>query len=177
MTSSSILNSSTKHQAANVSAEPAPSRVTAELDGDFVVFMIGMRVNKPWKVSAWLPVFLAMSKMIAELEKAPELGMLGGRFAGLTLIQFWRSSEHLNAYAQSREHVHLPAWRAFNQKAKTAGGAVGIWHETYRVAAGEYETVYVNMPAFGLGKVGKLISAIGRRSTASGRMGGETKKA
>lgn len=172
MTSSKLRDETVK-----ASAEPAPSRLTAELDGDFVVFMIGMRVNKPWKVSAWLPVFLAMPKMIAELEKAPELGMLSGRFAGLTLIQFWRSSEHLNAYAQSRQHVHLPAWRAFNQNVKAAGGAVGIWHETYRVAAGEYETVYVNMPTFGLGKAGKLVSAIGRRATAAGRMGSGTEGA
>ncbi|TSA87848.1 DUF4188 domain-containing protein [Deinococcus detaillensis] len=164
-------------QTVHARAKPAPSRLTAELDGDFVVFMIGMRINKPWKVSAWLPVFLAMPRMLAELEKAPELGLLGGRFAGTTLIQFWRSSEHLNAYAESRQHVHLPAWRAFNQSARTSGSAVGIWHETYRVAAGEYETVYVDMPAFGLGQAGKLVAASGRRATAAGRMGGEIKGA
>ena len=156
-----------------VHTTPALSRMTAEIEGDFVVFMIGMRINKPWKISAWLPVFLAMPRMIAELERAPELGMLGGRFAGLTLIQFWRSSEHLNAYAQSRQHVHLPAWRAFNQNARKSGGAVGIWHETYRVAAGQYETVYVDMPAFSLGKAGRLVAASGRRSTAAGRMSGQ----
>jgi hypothetical protein len=27
-----------------------PARVTAQLDGDFVVFLIGMRVNKWWKL-------------------------------------------------------------------------------------------------------------------------------
>lgn len=172
MTSSNMPN-----QTVNASAGPALSRVTAQLEGDFVVFMIGMRVNQPWKVSAWLPVFLAMPKMIAELSRHPELGLLGGRFAGLTLIQFWRSSEHLNAYAQAREHQHLPAWRAFNQNARQAGGAVGIWHETYRVAAGQYETVYVNMPAFGLGQAGKLVEASGRRATAAGRMGDGTKSA
>ncbi|GAA4009029.1 hypothetical protein GCM10022631_21640 [Deinococcus rubellus] len=167
MTSSKMPN-----ETVAASARPVTRRVTAQLEGDFVVFMIGMRVNQPWKVSAWLPVFLAMPKMIAELSKHPELGLLGGRFAGLTLIQFWRSSEHLNAYAQSREHVHLPAWQAFNQNARKSGGAVGIWHETYRVAAGQYETVYVDMPTFGLGQAGKLVEASGRRATAAGRMGG-----
>jgi hypothetical protein len=33
---------------------------------------------------------------------------------------------------------------------------VGIWHETYEIAPGQYENVYVNMPKFGLGKVGEL---------------------
>ena len=27
-----------------------PGRMTADLDGDFVVFLIGMRINKLWKV-------------------------------------------------------------------------------------------------------------------------------
>ena len=30
-------------------ARVVPKRVTAEIEGDFVVFLIGMR-NKPWKV-------------------------------------------------------------------------------------------------------------------------------
>ena len=29
-----------------------PQRMTAEVDGDFVVFLIGMRINKPWKVQS-----------------------------------------------------------------------------------------------------------------------------
>jgi hypothetical protein len=27
-----------------------PKRVTADIEGDFVIFLIGMRINKPWKV-------------------------------------------------------------------------------------------------------------------------------
>ncbi|WP_197681314.1 hypothetical protein [Afipia sp. GAS231] len=27
-----------------------PQRMTARIDGDFVVFLIGMRVNRPWKI-------------------------------------------------------------------------------------------------------------------------------
>lgn len=35
-------------------------RMTADIDGEFVVFLIGMRINKPWKVHKWWPVFVAM---------------------------------------------------------------------------------------------------------------------
>ena len=150
----------------------APARLAAELEGDFVVFIIGFRINQLWRVRAWLPVFLAMPRMLRELAKQPELGLLGGQTAGLTIIQYWRSTEHLNAYAQSRSGEHLPAWKAFNQKAHKAAGAVGIWHETYRVAAGQYEAVYVDMPRHGLGTAGRLVPASGRRETAAGRMGG-----
>jgi hypothetical protein len=39
------------------------------------------------------------------------------------------------------------------------------------VNAGEYEAVYNNMPPFGLGTVGELVSASGRDETAAGRLG------
>ncbi len=44
-----------------------PKRITATIDGDFVVFLIGMRINKPWKIHKWLPVVRAMGKMLKEL--------------------------------------------------------------------------------------------------------------
>ncbi len=147
-------------------------RLTAEIDGDFVVFIIGMRVNQPLKLRAWLPVFQAMPRMLRELQTHPDLGLLGSQFYGLTQIQYWRSMEQLHRYAASREQAHLPAWRAFNQGARAAGGAVGIWHETYQVKAGAYETVYVNMPPTGLGRAGTLIQATGHRQTAQGRLAG-----
>jgi hypothetical protein len=54
-------------------------RVTAEIEGDFVVFLIGMRINRLWKASKWLPVFLAMPKMARELEQNPASGFLGAK--------------------------------------------------------------------------------------------------
>ena len=44
-----------------------PARMTAKLDGDFVVFLIGMRVKKWWKFWKWLPVATAMPRMLVEL--------------------------------------------------------------------------------------------------------------
>jgi hypothetical protein len=151
---------------------PQPERLTATIDGDFVVFLIGMRINSWWKVHHWLPVSRAMPRMLAELAVRPEMGMLGGEmwFGRTTiLVQYWRSLEHLFAYATNREAAHLPAWKAFNQS--TAGsGDVGVWHETYRVAAGAHESIYVNMPPFGLGKAGKLVPAVGPLISARGRV-------
>ncbi len=136
-------------------------RVTGRLEGEFVVFLIGMRINRWWKVHKWLRVALAMPRMIQELSEKPELGFLGAeQWAGRTtvMLQYWRSMDQLLAYAKNRDAAHLPAWRAFNKAVGTRGD-VGIWHETYRVRAGDYENVYVNMPAFGLGRVGNLLTA------------------
>lgn len=51
-------------------------RMTDEYEGEFVVCLIGMRVNKPWKIHKWLPVATAMTKMLQELYANPEPGLL-----------------------------------------------------------------------------------------------------
>jgi len=147
-------------------------RLAASVEGNFVLFLIGMRINKPWKVHKWWPVAQAMPRMLQELAAQPEAGMLGGEmwFGRTTImVQYWRSIEQLMAYAKDREAKHLPAWRAFN-KAVGTNGDVGIWHETYSVSPGAYENVYVNMPAFGLGRVGSLQPATGARQSAEARL-------
>jgi len=150
-----------------------PGRHSAKIEGDFVVFLIGMRINRPWKPHRWLPVFMAMPQMIRELERDPESGFLGatqGLFTtGPALVQYWRSFEHLERYARNPDARHLPAWRAFNQRVRNSGD-IGIWHETYRVRAGEYEAVYGNMPRIGLAKVAEHVP-VGTTSTAARRLG------
>jgi len=148
-------------------------RVTAVLPGDFVVFLIGMRINNPLLVHKWLPVAAAMPRMLRELHRQPQLGFLHAQmwFARTILvIQYWRSMEQLLAYATNREAEHLPAWKAFNRAVGT-NGAVGIWHETYGISPGRFESIYVNMPPFGLGKAGSLVPASGKRNTAQDRLG------
>ena len=34
-----------------------PQRYTVKVEDPFVVFLIGMRINKMWKVHKWLPSF------------------------------------------------------------------------------------------------------------------------
>ena len=38
---------------------------SARLDGDFVVFLIGMRINRPWAVHRWWPVASAIRSSCA----------------------------------------------------------------------------------------------------------------
>jgi hypothetical protein len=147
-------------------------KMTARMDGEFVVFLIGMRVNRWWKVWRWLRVALSMPRMLRELHAHPELGFLGAeQWFGRTtvMVSYWRSMEQLMAYARSRTAQHLPAWRAFNREVGN-NGDVGIWHETYRVRPGDYETVYLNMMPFGLGGVAALQEASGKREYAKGRL-------
>ena len=149
-------------------------RHTAKIEGDFVVFLIGAYVAKPWRLLSIIPVARAMNAMMKELEaNGRELGYLGQeQWNGRTSIQvqYWRSREQLMAYARHKTGIHLPAWKHFNQVvAKT--NAVGIWHETFCVRAGEYECIYGNMPLFGLAKASARVDASGQLETAGGRLG------
>ena len=147
-------------------------RMTARIDGEVVVFLIGMRINRLWKVHKWLPVARAMPRMLAELAGGREHGFLGAEqwFGNPTImLHYWRSFEALERYAKNRSAQHLPAWAAFN-RAVGSGGDVGIWHETYRIRPGDYECIYNNMPLFGLARATGAVSASGRFESAEGRM-------
>ena len=138
-----------------------------------MVFLIGMRITKPLKVHRWLPIFTAMPKMVRELERDPSSGFLAATqglwSTGPALVQYWRSFEHLERYARNPSASHLPAWRRFNRLVRDSGD-VGIWHETFKVRAGEYEAVYGNMPRIGLARVGDHVP-VGSTSTAARRIG------
>jgi hypothetical protein len=144
-------------------------RHRAAIEGDFVVFLIGMRPNKPWKVAKWLPVFAAMPRMLRYLEKHPEKGLLAYRNGFPVIAQYWRSFEDLERFARDQDDPHLEPWRRFN-KAIGDSGDVGVWHETYQVRAGEYEAIYVNMPRVGLGAAGEL-EPVGSAGRARDRIG------
>ena len=119
-----------------------PGRYTAQSGEPFVVFQIGMRINRILALRRWTRVASAMPPMIAELKRDPSLGLLHAQFfvywRGVGVIQYWRSFEQLHAYAHARNAAHLPAWAEFNRRVG-GDGSVGIWHETYTVAQGQYE--------------------------------------
>jgi fumigallin biosynthesis monooxygenase-like protein len=151
-------------------SEIIPERVSASLEGSFVVFLLGMRINKFWKLHKWLPVAFAMRSMMEELAEQPESGFLGAISSTFLTVQYWRSFEHLEAYARSADRRHWPAWVAFNKRVADNRGDVGIWHETYLIPAGQYEAIYSGMPRFGLGRAGSIGPATQHKAEARGRI-------
>lgn len=151
-------------------------RFTADIDGDFVVFIIGMRVNKPLKVRKWWPVAVAMPRMLRFLDRHPDLGCLGyQQWLGRSpvIISYWRSFEHLNRFARDKRLPHLQPWREFNRAVRDSGD-VGIWHETYQVRAGQYEAIYGNMPVFGLAAAARHVPVGRKAQSAAARIGAAT---
>ena len=153
-------------------------RYAARIEGDFVVFLIGMRINRLLLIHKWLPIIFAMPRMLKELATQPDLGMLHAQtfVSGKTIlvVQYWRSFDQLLAYAHAKDLEHLPAWAEFNRKVG-GNGSVGIFHESYLVKAGHYECLSVNMPKQGLAKAGEMVSATGPMRDARSRLQGVQK--
>jgi hypothetical protein len=142
-------------------------RWTAEVEGDFVVFLIGARPNSIVNLVRSfgdLGGRRGMGHMLKYLSEQPEKGLLGYQMGFPTIVQYWRSFEHLEAFARDADDPHLEPWRNYWRRV-VRSGRTGIWHETYLVRAGEYEAIYGNMPTIGLGKAGTLLP-VAESSTA-----------
>jgi fumigallin biosynthesis monooxygenase-like protein len=144
----------------------------SRLGDEVVVFVIGMRINKPRKVRLWWPVFNSMRAMLKYLEERPEKGLLAYRLSALPpfVVQYWRSFDDLERFARNVDDPHLEPWRRFNREIGKSGD-VGIWHETYRVKTNDIETVYGNMPASGLGAASTLVPVRRGKDSAAARLG------
>ena len=152
-------------------------RFSADVGADgTVLFLIGMRFNRLWQFWKWIPVFVAMPRMLIELQKNRDLGLVGRPrtfLSGRTVLvwQYWESFEKLEQYSRSSGNAHLPAWRSFNRRVRD-NGSVGIFHETIALSDATVETVYGNMPPFGLATVTGAVPAGKRGQTARTRMTG-----
>lgn len=79
-------------------AKPVSGRTTADAEGEVVVLLIGMRVNHFWAVHQWLPVMPAMFRMLAELARDGDRGLLGRVLLTASprtyyVVQYWESKE------------------------------------------------------------------------------------
>jgi hypothetical protein len=163
-------------------------RVTHAYEGPLALFLIGLRVHKPWRLGILRQAGGAMPRMIAELEanraaaergEAEHLGYLGSRtvldLRGPTVIQWWRSTQDIHAYANAATREHRPAWVEFYRAAKADPTAVTIWHETYAVEPGGVESLYGGPGAFGLASLAGSVPVGRRGETARERLGGRVR--
>ncbi|MCB5182208.1 DUF4188 domain-containing protein [Streptomyces antimicrobicus] len=161
--------------------KPTRGHTTAAADGDVVVLLIGMRINHFWAVHHWLPVLVAMPRMLRELARDKERGLLGHVLLTASprtyyVVQYWESKEKLYTYAKAPDALHHKAWAVSNRKLRAGRtrGHVGLWHETYVVPAGSYESIYFDMPPFGLAAATGAVPVEQRGRTAAQRFAHRT---
>ena len=149
----------------------AGRRMTVEIEGDFVVFLIGARFNNKLQFARSLVDLggrRGMKHMLDHLVARPEKGLLAYEMGIPTIVQYWRSFEHLEAFAKDKDDPHLDVWRQYWRRVGRSS-RTGIWHETFLVNEGRYEAVYGNMPPHGLGKAGRLVP-VSESSSARARL-------
>ena len=154
-------------------AEIKRGRWTAQIEGDFVVFLIGARIQAAHPVRSLRDlsgIKRGMRGMLQYLSEHPEKGLLGFQTSGIStlVVQYWRSFEHLEAFASDESDPHLAAWRRYWKRVGRSD-RTGIWHETFLVRSGEYEAIYGNMPPFGLGRASELVP-VGSGANARARL-------
>ncbi|WP_327359467.1 DUF4188 domain-containing protein [Streptomyces sp. NBC_01304] len=149
---------------------------TAAAEGEVTVLLIGMRINHFWGVHHWLPVLVSMPRMLRALGKDKSRGLLGytlltGSPRTYYVVQYWESQEKLYAYAHASDTLHHKAWAIINGKVRKGKNRqhVGIWHESYTVPEGSYETVYGDMPPVGLAAATGVLPLERRGRTAAAR--------
>jgi hypothetical protein len=159
-------------------AEVSKGRYTAVHEKPFVVFLVGMRINRLLSIHKWLPVLMAMIPMLTDLIKNKEKGLMGRQtwfsWREVMVVQYWNSYDQLESFARSINDPHYKPWKNYN-KSVSSSGTVGIWHETYLIDPKDYECIHVNMPLRGLLKATKQVP-LQPSSTSKSRLGELVKK-
>jgi hypothetical protein len=99
-------------------------RWTAQIEGDFVVFLIGARFDFFHLIRSVrdLGGRRGMPHMLDYLLKHPEKGLLAYEGGLKTIVQYWRSFEHLEAFAKNQDDPHLEPWRNFWRRVGKSDG-------------------------------------------------------
>ncbi|WP_255148644.1 DUF4188 domain-containing protein [Halorarius halobius] len=153
-------------------SEQSDGRRHPTTDEPFVVFVIGMHVNRWRALHRWVPVAVAMRRMQNELDESDGLLESRNTWSGrtFTTVQYWTDFESLREYARDPLREHVDAWREYNGRLRD--GSVGVFHETYRVDPDAFEAVYVDTPELGLAGAVGTEPASGGAETAGGRFDG-----
>ena len=154
-------------------AQVKQGRWTAEYEGDFVVFLIGPRPNNVFhllKSFADLGGRRGMNHMLKYLTEHPEKGLLGYEMGFPTIVQYWRSFEHLEAFARDQDDPHLEPWRNYWRRVGKSD-RTGIWHETFLVRAGSGKPSTATCPRSGWARPPRSYPSRKRARPACGSAG------
>jgi hypothetical protein len=129
-------------------------------DTSIVVFLLGFRNNHPLGIFAPGAKQIGgyFTQMVADLEAHDEeFGLMGMTSwtdaasrktqSGSMNVGYFKNVEGLHAFAHS--DYHMKAWKWWNANVKQ-WPHLSIWHETYHVPKGSWETIYVNSHISGM---------------------------
>ena len=127
---------------------------------DVVVFHIGVQYNHPLGLLSPHAKTVAgyFIQMVKDLEEsAEEYGFLGATNwqsnsaaskNEILTVCYFRNVDGLHKFAHSK--YHMPPWQWWNHEIKNMPH-ISIFHETYHVPAGNWESIHVNSKIAGIG--------------------------
>ena len=86
-------------------------------------------------------------------------------------LLYWRGFQDLETWARSEPHTTW--WRALIDRSRRRSD-VGVYHETFLVPRGQYETIYLNCSPVGMSAFCTLSEPVGVLTTARDRLGRRT---
>jgi Domain of unknown function (DUF4188) len=146
-----------------------PDRTTVDLSEypDLVVIYLGQRVNS----LRGLKTLVSFRAKISKSVDAQPDGLLLHENVLCSVIpphsgmrQYWRDFDSLERWARSLPH------KAWWQEFLRDSGGTGFWHEAY-FRGGQVESVYMDVPAFGMSKFAPVKPARGSLFSARPRLG------
>ena len=152
-------------------------RYSADVEGDFVVFLIGMRINKPWDVRGWWHTFVVDAPddqgARGEPRARPDLGAPGW-FGGPAVVQYWRSLRAARPLrAQRGPAATSPRGRSGTRpRGRPARSASGT--RPTRCARASTRSIYGNMPRHGLATATAHVPVTAKGRSAARRIGATT---
>ncbi len=130
-------------------------KYTSKPEEPFVLFIFGMRINNLFFIWLWIPFLIRLYRMVRRLRNFPDSGLMNAHLfftgKGLGVMQYWESFDKLENFALDSNDMHVPNNKKY-KKSVGKSGRVGIWHETYVIDQCKFETLYYNMPKWGLAK-------------------------
>ena len=130
-------------------------RYYARQEQDFVLFVLGLRVNHYWNFREVLKLYRLIPKVFAEARQLGGIGYLGGTYRFTLreplIIQYWQSMDALQRFAHDPAHSHAQIWKLYHATAGKSG-SIGIWHEAYHIVPKGQQSNYFNMPFTGMGQ-------------------------
>lgn len=149
-------------------------RMLADMEGEFLVFVVELRIYQLLRFWKWYPIVTAMGQMLRELMQKPEYGLLNFEywfaFRRQLFLMYWRSYEHMHDWVLDKDATHIAGWKMLNQLMKESPGVLGFWHESIVVQPDQYEAFYRNVPSVGLGRAATLVPLEGRATTSAARL-------
>ncbi|KAG8528687.1 uncharacterized protein KY384_006374 [Bacidia gigantensis] len=117
------------------------------------LFAPGLKETATWFMDMWKDAAENRERWGYLSHTAPLVSQGPNRGNFLVVLSYWKSLDHLRDFAAHSVHAEGRKWW---ERTRQQWPHIGIFHETYVVPPGHWETIYENMWPFGMGQIRRV---------------------